>query len=197
MASSWGESWNVSWGTSWAFPVPAPPLPPPPPPPTRVSVSWDGYEVDAVNVGDTAESGFIVVWTGWDSLLVTSLVWERLAGEGVEMFQLRTPIRKNNPVTFTNTFRNVDGTRINLEGYFQVQAVYKLNGEVKNSEPASFVDKTNGMVRIVSLRFGEVGKYDLQFVCTDGEGGELYGEPIQYDVVPNIEDLALGTNISD
>jgi hypothetical protein len=116
----------------------------------------------------------------------------------MEMEQYRHPVRKNNRQNLFYTFRNYDtGARIDLTPYSTVSMDVKLNGELYETVEASFVDKTGGKVGVVTYKFDEVGRWDIQFVCRDGTALELYGTPLQFDVVMNVEDLDLSQSISE
>lgn len=106
------------------------------------------------------------------------------------MISYRYPIRMKTPQHFLYTFKDQDDNVIDLTAYVSVVLELKFQGAVFASVASSFVSpKTAGVVELASQAFTTPGIWDGQFVCTDGTGLKLFGEPIQFKVVKNIEDL--------
>lgn len=107
------------------------------------------------------------------------------------MIQEQIPVRLNNPITHSYQFLDQDRTVISLSTYVYVFLEIKLQGQVFQSVSAQFDNQTQGTVKLVSYAYTTTGIWTAQFYCVDGFGNKLWGEPVQFRVVPNVEDLGL------
>ena len=54
----------------------------------------------------------------------------------------------------------------------------------------SIVSATAGTVKVASHTFTQIGYWSYQFYCTNAGGDKLWGEPVVFYVVKNVENLA-------
>lgn len=202
MSNFWGSSWGSAWGSAWGVDAtpPPPPIPPPPAPPLPYQVEVEGISVDSINIYDLQVPG---PHRDVDEEGVTTqdIHWEgdeRLK-EGDDMIQYRYPLRRLNRHNFTYVFRNPKGQVINLTDYYQVHVIVKRNGSALTTlYDGYFVGaKTTGKVGVNNVEFATAGRWDLQFKLLTLNAKPLYSEPIQFDVVINVDDLALDENASE
>lgn len=163
---------------------------------TAVSLAWK-RDLPPVPVPGVA-AGESVIWPGTAS---TGLTWRSRLDwsnygvqqrEGYEMIQASYPVRANTPQLMSHTFRDQRGVVIDLTNYTGVSLLVKFQGAVYATTPAAFSDKPGGVVQATyTYPSPSFGVWDAQFVCTDASNNKLYGEPIQFRVVPNVDDLAL------
>lgn len=108
--------------------------------------------------------------------------------------QYRIPIRRNVPQAIgPYTFKDQNGNIIPLTNYITFNCEVKVQGALYQILAAQLTGlPATGQVQTINpFAFPSVGTWDVQFVCIDGSGNNLYGEPIQINVVPNVDDLAL------
>jgi hypothetical protein len=106
------------------------------------------------------------------------------------MRQHRFPVRMNTPQRLDYTFRDYDNEVIDLSDYTVVYLIVKMQGADQEVVEASFVSKPAGTVRYDGYSFDAAGEWSAQFKAQIGTGDALYGEPIRFKVVPNLDDLA-------
>lgn len=106
-----------------------------------------------------------------------------------DMIEETFPVRVNSGTTLRYIFRDRDGVIIPLTNYTLVKFVSKVVGGTKAEIAAEFDDKAGGSVFVDDFSFDTTGIWNAQFYCEDAEGVKLYGEPIQFRVVKNVEDL--------
>lgn len=108
------------------------------------------------------------------------------------MIQSQFPVRANTANRLQYTFRDQYGVLIDLTSYIAVSVLVKYQGNLFSSTPATFNSPTtSAVVSLASIAFPFLGIWDVQFFCMDAGGNKLYGDPYQFRVVPNIDDLAL------
>src|SRR5438105_728378 len=104
----------------------------------------------------------------------------------------KTPVRNNVPQGLTYTFKDQNNVVIPLTGYVTAWCEFKLQGQVFATVAAIIVNPTSaGNVQVTTWTPIGIGIWDAQFYCVDGSGSKLYGEPIQFQVVANVDDLTL------
>lgn len=103
--------------------------------------------------------------------------------------KFRTPLRANNYQQFAYTFKDRTEAPIDLSDFASVELQLKMQGAASMTVTADFVNKVLGTVVKDAVRVVKAGVWDAAFVCDDGSGNKLYGEPVQFKVVPNIEDV--------
>jgi hypothetical protein len=109
------------------------------------------------------------------------------------MKQYQIPVRLNTPQGFNYTFRDQNNQIIDLTQYDTATLTTKVQGAVFATNDAMIQSPpTAGQVALASLAFTVPGVWDAQFSVTQTSSGiVLWGEPIQFTVVPNVPDLAL------
>jgi hypothetical protein len=115
------------------------------------------------------------------------------------------PVRVNMPVTIgPYAFRDaVTNLPINLLTDFSVNEVkceLKLGGtsySVADVLTGSIVVAADGTVKVSSHTFTAIGTWMYQFYCTDLSGNKLWGEPVQFEVVKNVEDASTNEILRD
>lgn len=125
-----------------------------------------------------------VTWTGATNILIG---WGRRG----EMQQFSFPVRVNTPQVFEYSFTDSSGTPIDLTGYEVVVLELKCQGFVFSMTAAEVVDPSAGKVRKVDQAFTQVGLWIAQFYFVNSSGRRVYGDPVQFKVVKNIDDLDL------
>lgn len=114
------------------------------------------------------------------------------------MIKLTDKVRLNMPIQIgIYTFKDQDAAVIDLSSYTSVSCQLKCQGQVYATQTASFVSKPAGTVKLTSYSHTVAGIWMAQFYCTDGSGNKLWGEPIRYEVVENIEDASLNEVLRD
>lgn len=162
-------------------------------------VEWYGRDVDAIEWGnvccsddDPTSSLGPIEWAGYDC---DKIEWSgECCSEGVEtMIQWRWPVRRKNYQRMTYTFRSaVTGTAIDLSSYVMVKLCWrKANGTSAELAAVFLGSKTTGKVKIDKIQFTTVGKYDVQFIVYDASNTPFYGDPLQFDVVQNLDDMTI------
>lgn len=107
--------------------------------------------------------------------------------------QYRTPVRLYNYQRLTYTFLDGNNTPIDLSTYSTCAVELKLGGDSTfTTAPAGIPDPTNGVAQLNSVFFAAPGVWTAQFYVADIGGVKLYGEPIQFRVVKNVEDAGIG-----
>jgi hypothetical protein len=108
------------------------------------------------------------------------------------MITYRTPVRNNTPQTITYTFKDQNNNVIDLTNMVSASLELKLQGQVFTTVTATFnTPRTAGGVQVAAYTPVGVGVWTAQFYVTDSGGNKYFGEPIQFTVVPNVEDLAV------
>jgi hypothetical protein len=110
--------------------------------------------------------------------------------EGSVIIQYLFPVRNNVPQSLVYAYTDQNGNVIDLGNYVSVFVEIKQQDTIYSKLPAAFESQVDGLVAC-TYTFVGVGVWTVQFLCVDGGGNELFGEPIQITVVPNTEDLAL------
>lgn len=120
----------------------------------------------------------------WDGTTGVEIVWVENEGR---MKRFQKPVRASVPQTLTYTFKNADGTPLDLTDFVQFLLQVKLIGQ--DFEQIAFplthvVDSpTQGKVQS-SYIFNIPGTWTAQFVAD-----RVFGDPITFLVVPNVENL--------
>jgi hypothetical protein len=108
------------------------------------------------------------------------------------VIQYRVPVRNHTPQLLQYQFLDPSGQPIDLGPYASATLEVKLQGQAAVSVPALILSPASqGQVQVASYTFTAVGVWDAQFYAQDNTGNRLYGEPVQFRVVPNLEDLDL------
>jgi hypothetical protein len=107
--------------------------------------------------------------------------------------QYSKPVRNTTPQQLgPYTFFDENNAVIDLTPYVSVSCQIKQQGVVYTTVAGTILfPPTAGMVEVSAYTFTSPGIWDVQFICVDGSGNLLPGEPIQVMVVPNVPDLAL------
>lgn len=73
----------------------------------------------------------------------------------------------------------------------------KVVGQAAVTVAGTITDAVAGVVKVDAYTFDTSGVWTAQFFCTDGSGNKLYGEPLQFNVVDNVDNMGLnGTLVS-
>jgi hypothetical protein len=107
------------------------------------------------------------------------------------MIQYRKPIRNNSNQQFSYTFKDENGSLVDLSSAVSVYLELKLQGIVFTTVPAVVVSAVAGTVSVASYKLTGLGPWTAQFFAVDFLGTIVPGEPIQFEVVSNVEDLLL------
>ncbi len=123
-----------------------------------------------------------IIWTGTTNQIIN---WS--GGNG--MIQYRIPIRSNVPQLLQYTFKDQSGSPINLSNYVIAALEIELQGTAFLAFGASITNSAAGQVQYSNYTFATTGVWTVQFRVMDIAGNRLYGEPVQFTVVPNVEDM--------
>jgi hypothetical protein len=103
-----------------------------------------------------------------------------------------TPVRINVPQEIDYTFEDQNGVPIPLPNYVTVYLLVKCEGFAAHvDQPATFVNKVTSSTVKATYTFTEVGSTSVQFYCVDADGKDLYGEPLNFRAVKNLNDLVI------
>lgn len=109
------------------------------------------------------------------------------------MKQLALPVRNNSligPITYT--MKDQNGNIINLTPYSSAFMEIKQQGFLVATISATILSPpTMGQVQVASHTFSGIGIWQIQFYVMDNSGNKVYGEPLQFNCVPNEDDLTL------
>lgn len=107
------------------------------------------------------------------------------------------PVRINMPVKIgVYTFQDETGTAINLTSTFIATAYYceiKRKGSAYSAGDlltGAAVSAAAGTVQVASHTFTTAGLWTYQFYAVNAAGSKLWGEPVQFEVVGNVPNLA-------
>lgn len=107
------------------------------------------------------------------------------------------PVRINMPVKIgVYTFKDETGTAINLTTTFVASAYYceikRLNMayDATTVLTGAAVSASAGTVQVASHTFTVAGTWQYQFYAQNSGGSKLWGEPVQFEVVGNVPNLA-------
>jgi hypothetical protein len=110
--------------------------------------------------------------------------------EGRRVIQLREKVRRNSPQYLEYQFCN-NTTPLDLTDYTDARLEAKVQGKYYVLSEAEFMDRVNGKVKVERYKFMWVGVWDIQFFVVNPTGDRVYGEPMQFTVVKNVDDLDL------
>lgn len=118
------------------------------------------------------------------------IIWD---GDLLHMIQYRIPVRLNTPQYIQYTFKDETGAVIDLSDFGGVVMQMKLDGQLFASISAAYsFPRTLGQV-YMNYSFAQIGTWAIQFLVQNNQNEtELFGEPVQFRVVPNVENLSLG-----
>lgn len=129
----------------------------------------------------------------WIGTTVLKLNWfsrhQRLIAGSISMIDRVQPVRVNNPQTLEYTFKDENGHAIDLTSYTSIALEVKVVGAAFTSKAATFIGKSTGQVS-ADYTFTAIGIWVVQFVVS-AAGDKLFGEPLRFRVVENVEDAGL------
>jgi hypothetical protein len=110
----------------------------------------------------------------------------------------KAPVRINMPIQIGPcTIKDQDGVVADLTLYTAVYLDVKCQGFAAQSPVSGdfYGDKTLGNVYKTSYIFTQEGHTTIQFYAVDGAGNKLYGDPVQFTVYKNVEDMTLSDTL--
>lgn len=174
-----GTSQTIAWGEATEE---NPPL---------INVAWQGQSNQTLSWGHPREDNPPLLSIQWSGRTNLNITWDGPAGS-TNMKQHRFPVREATPQELEYTFRDADNAVIDLTPYDSVYLLVKLQGSAFDEDEwmveAEFVSKPDGEVRYVGFAFGD-GEWTAQFKCQIGTSNPLYGEPVRFKVVKNVDTL--------
>lgn len=107
------------------------------------------------------------------------------------MIQYRTLVRINTAQKIKYTFKDQNGAVINLTDYVSAFLEVKRQGDTFDTVDANITNAIGGQVEVSTLVFDTAGVWEIQFYVMDAGGNTVFGEPIRFRAVLNVEDAAL------
>ncbi len=104
------------------------------------------------------------------------------------MQQFATAVRDNVPQAFSYVYYDASGAVIPLTSYTSCTLELKLQGQTWTNTAANITNASAGQVSSAAVLISGVGPWMGQFVCQDADGNLLYGEPVTFEVVENVDE---------